>query len=121
MDFSGGEAPRWDEAVGDGPRQQLVDPVDRVVRNAFEHVAQVRLRVKAVQFGRADQRVERGSALATGIGAGEQPVLAADRQSPDILPISGRKSQSTTGGILCTAARSGGSTASNALAGSSFT
>jgi hypothetical protein len=42
-----------------------------------EHVAQIGFRVEAVQLGGADQAVDRGGALATGIGAGEQVVLAA--------------------------------------------
>ena len=39
--------------------------------------AQIGFGIEAVEFGRADQAVDRGGAFAAGIGAGEQVVLAA--------------------------------------------
>ena len=46
-----------------------------------EQVGEIELRIEAVELGAFDQRVHRGGAAATGIGAGEQPVLAADRDA----------------------------------------
>ena len=83
--------------LGDGPRQQFVDPIDRVLGDALEHVAQVGLEVEAVELRGAEQGVDRGGALAAVVGAGEQPVLAterdgAQRRSAALLSISRRPS-----------------------------
>ena len=43
-----------------------------MVGNAGEHVGEVVLRVETVELGGFDQRVDRGSAPTTGIGAGKQ-------------------------------------------------
>lgn len=43
-----------------------------------QHVTQPGFGVDTVQLGRADQRVDRGSALAAAVGAGEQVVAAAN-------------------------------------------
>ena|GEM_PF-5123115 len=51
--------------------------VDGVVGNAREHIAQVGFGIDAVKFGGADQAVNCGCTFATGVGAGEQVVLAA--------------------------------------------
>ena len=59
--------------------------------DASQHVSEPGLRVDIVEFGRADQRVDRRGALATTIGAGEQPSLAAKRHRGFIVPVSGRK------------------------------
>jgi len=58
------------------PGQQFVDAVDRVIGDAREHVAEVGFRIDAVQLGRADQAVDRGGAVAAGIGSSKQVVLA---------------------------------------------
>jgi hypothetical protein len=47
-----------------------------MVGEAGEHVAQVALRIEAVQFRGADQAVEGGGALPARIGAGKKVVLA---------------------------------------------
>jgi hypothetical protein len=65
--------------------------------------------------------MESGRAPAAGIGAGEKIVLAADRNHPIILPISGRKLKSITPGTRSTGAGSGGITASSASAVGLFT
>ena len=52
-----------------------------MVGDAGEQVGNVELRVASVELGAFDQRVHGGGAAATGIGAGEQPVLAADRDA----------------------------------------
>ena len=103
------------------PRQQVVDLVDLGLGDVGQHMAQIRLWVDAMQLSGAKEAVEVGGPFAAFVVAGEQPVFLPERQSPVILPISGRKSSSTTGGILCMAARSGGFIASNAPPGSLFT
>ena len=58
------------------PGQQFGDAVDGVVGDAREHIAQVGFGIKAVEFGRSDQAIDSGGALAAGIGATKQVVLA---------------------------------------------
>src|SRR5450755_4601756 len=53
------------------PRQQLVNTVDRMIGDALEHRADKRLGVVAVEFGAAQQAVDRRSSLTAGIAAGE--------------------------------------------------
>ena len=65
------------------PRQELVDPIDRVIGDASENVAQLRLGIKAVELGGFDQGVDGGGALAAGVGAGEEIILAAEGERPD--------------------------------------
>jgi hypothetical protein len=95
------------------PGQQIVDPVDRVVGNAGEDVAQVGLRIEAVQGRGLDQGVEDRGPAAPGIRAGEEVVLAAQRDRPAILPMSGRKSRSTIAGTPSTGVVSDASAASS--------
>ena len=66
---------------GEVPGQQFGDAVDRVIGDAREHVAQVGFGIEAVELGRADQAVDRGGALAAGIGAAKQVVLATQSYS----------------------------------------
>ena len=54
------------------PGQEVGDLPGRVIGDAGEHIGEVVLRVEAVEFGALDQRVERGGAATTGIGAGER-------------------------------------------------
>jgi len=56
---------------GDVPWQRLFDAIDRMVGDAPEHITQIGFWVQAAEFGRSDQAVEGGSALATGIGSSE--------------------------------------------------
>ncbi len=53
------------------PRKQLVNTIDRMIRDALEHRADKRFGVVAVEFGAAHQAVDRRSSLAAGIAAGE--------------------------------------------------
>src|SRR5712672_2067853 len=73
------------------PREQLVEPPGRVSGDAREQVAQVGLRIDAVELGGLDQAVEGGRPQAALVRAGEQPVLAADRNHGVILPMWGTK------------------------------
>jgi hypothetical protein len=63
----------------DVPGQQLCDAVDRVIGDAAEHLAQVGFGIEAVELGAFNKGVDRGGALATGIGAGEQIILPRGR------------------------------------------
>src|SRR5215210_3500390 len=65
------------------PRQQFADAIDRMISDAGENVAQPHLGIKAVELGRLDEGVDGRGALAAGIGAGEQVVLAAEGERPD--------------------------------------
>ena len=64
------------------PGQQLIQPVDRMLADACEDIAQPGLGLEAVELGRSYQRVEDRGPVAAGIAAGEQPVLAAERDGP---------------------------------------
>src|SRR4051794_35572626 len=55
------------QSSGNIPGQEFFDAVDRVLADAFEHVAQVRFGVDIVELRGADQAVDRGRALASGI------------------------------------------------------
>ena len=70
-----------------------------MVDELAEHVGEVGLRIDAVQFAGLDQRGDAGPILRPLIVAGEQCVLAIERNLADILPISGRMSSSTIAGI----------------------
>ena len=102
-------------------RQQLGEPIDAMPIDAREHIAQVSVRLDVVQTRGLDQAEGNGCGVATALGAGEQPVLSRDRESPDILPISVKKSSCSIGGIRCMDERYGGSTASNVRTEHSFT
>ena len=80
------------------PGQQFVEFRGWMIGDAAEHVGEPSLRIDVIQLGGLDQREHRGGAASTGIGAGEQPVLAADRNRPVILPMSGRRSRSIIAG-----------------------
>src|SRR5260370_40084756 len=60
------------------PGQEVVDLLGRVGGEASEDVAQVGFGIEAVELGGLDQGVHGGGALAAVVGAGEQPVLAAE-------------------------------------------
>jgi hypothetical protein len=70
------------------PWQQFVDAIGGVIGDAGEHVSEPGLGIDVVESGGGDQAVDDGGAVATTIGAGEQPGLAAERNHPVILPIS---------------------------------
>ena len=72
------------------PGQEFLDAVDRMVGDAGQHVAEIRFGIETVEFGGADQAVDRGGAFAAGIGAGEQVVLAAQSDG----------AQGTFGGVV---------------------
>jgi hypothetical protein len=92
-----------------------------MIGDAGEQVGDVELRVEAVELGAFDQRVHRGGAASTGVGAGEQPVLAANRNRPVILPMSGRRSRSAIAGTHSMGVAFDASMLSGAPAARSFT
>jgi hypothetical protein len=63
------------------PRQEVCDMPGRVIGDAGEQVGEIVLRVEGVELGGFDQRMVSGRAPAAGIGAGEEIVLAADRDA----------------------------------------
>jgi len=71
------------------PGQEVIDPVDGMLGDVGQHMAQPGFGGDAVELGRADQRVDRGGALAAAVGAGEQVVAAADGNTAQ-GPLSGR-------------------------------
>ena len=85
---SGSDAERrWPEDV---PGQQGVDGVDGMLADAGEDFAYIGFRFDAVQHGGADQGVEDGGPLPSGVAAREQPILSAKGNLAVILPISGK-------------------------------
>ncbi len=60
---------------GKVPGQKLVDAVDGMVGDTFEHMTEIEFRVDAVQFGRAQQSIDRSRAFSSGIRACEEIVL----------------------------------------------
>jgi hypothetical protein len=73
----------------DIPGQQILDAVDQVIGDLFEHAAEVEFRIKPVQFRRSQQRIDRGCTFATRIGPTEQEILPAQSPSlPFTTPVS---------------------------------
>ena len=92
-----------------------------MIGDTRQHVGEVALRVELVEVGAFDQRVHRRGAATAGVGAGEQVVLAADRNRPVILPMSGTRSRSIIAGTRSMGAAFGASMSSSAPAARSFT
>lgn len=65
------------ELIGDGPRCEFVDAVNRMVGDAREHVAQIGLRIDAVEFCGAHEAVDGSGALTPGICTGKQVIATA--------------------------------------------
>ena len=55
------------------PRQQLLQPADRRVRNVGEDVGKPGLRVDVIELGAHDQRRHEGGTISTTIRSGEEP------------------------------------------------
>jgi hypothetical protein len=79
----------WQDG-GEVPRQEFEDAVNGMIGDAFENVAKVEFRVEAVELGCTEQGINRSSTFSAGIRTGEQIVLPAQSDSPDILPMSAR-------------------------------
>ena len=63
---------RWQPVPG----QEFVDPVDRVIGDAADYVAQIGFRIETVQPCGLDDGVHGCGTVAAGVGAGEEPVFA---------------------------------------------
>ena len=74
------------ELRGAVPGQEVLDPIDRMIGDVGQHMAQPGLRVNTVELGRADQRVDGGGTLATAVGTGEQIVAPADSDTVSVKP-----------------------------------
>ena len=68
------------------------------VNHSFEHISEIGEGLEVVELGRGEERSDNGPAIAAAVRAGEQMVLAAERNRPVILPISGRRSRSIIAG-----------------------
>jgi dihydrodipicolinate reductase len=70
------------QLVRNVPGQQLLNAIDGMIGDMGQHIAQISLRINAVQPGAADERVHGRSALATTVSPHEQEVLASQAASP---------------------------------------
>lgn len=61
------------------PWQQISDPSDGVVSDAFEHSMDIELRIEAVELGASEQRVDRGGSFAARIRSTQEVFLASER------------------------------------------
>ena len=69
--------------------------------DADQDLVEIGFRVKAVQFGCADQRIDGGGPLAAGVRAAENIILPSKRDRPQKLGASGQLgSRTKSGGYL---------------------
>ena len=79
----------WSGGLSEGcerspvPWQQVGEALGRVVGDSGEHVAQVGFRIKLAELRALDHAVERRSALGSTVRAGEQVVLAPNRNTSE--------------------------------------
>ena len=66
---------------GPAPWQEFNDTAHWMIGNPCENVTEAGLRNEAVELGGLDQGIDRRRALATQIGACEQPILATERDA----------------------------------------
>ena len=72
------------------PGQEFLDAVDGMIGDAGQHVSEIRFGIETVEFGAADQAVDRGGALAAGIGTREQ----------EVFPTQSNGAQGAFGGVV---------------------
>jgi len=85
-------AGKWDLAGqlgGTVPRQEVVHPVDGMLGDALQHVAQPGLGGDAIELGRADQAIHGGRPPAAAVGAGKQEIAPAQCYAAQ-RPLGGR-------------------------------
>ncbi len=63
----------------DVPGQQLGDAIDGVISDSGEDMAEIELRVKSVELGRSDERVEGGGAFTAPVRSREEIVFSSER------------------------------------------
>ena len=61
------------------PGEQFFDALDGMLGDPGQHQAEIEFRVEAVELGGTEQRVDRGSSLAAGVGAAEKVILPSKR------------------------------------------
>ena len=64
------------------PRQQVVDALGRVIRQAGQDVGEPPLRIDIVEFGGGDEGVDGSRAPAALVGAGEGPISSYHGDGP---------------------------------------
>ena len=64
---------------GEVPWQQISDPADGMVGDAFEHQMEIEFRIETVELGASEQRVDGGGAFSAGVGSAEEVVLSSER------------------------------------------
>jgi hypothetical protein len=64
------------------PRQEFVDALGRMIRQAGQHVGEPSLRIDIIELGGGDEGVDRSRTPAALIGASEGPISSADGDSP---------------------------------------
>src|ERR1700730_5320623 len=60
------------------PGEEFVDPVDRVLGDAGQDLAELAFGIESIEFRRSDQRVDGGRSLPPGVRATEKVVLASE-------------------------------------------
>lgn len=73
----------------DIPRQELVNPIDRMISDVREHMAQPGLRINAIELGGADQRIDCCGPFPTAVGAGKE-IIAPTNGNPTQCPFGSR-------------------------------
>ena len=81
------------------PRQEFVNALGGMIRQAAEYIGEPSLRIDVVELGAGDEGVDGRGASAALIGACEGPISSSHGRLPFILPMSGRISRSTIVGI----------------------
>ncbi len=82
-------------------------------RQSSQNVLEIGIRVVSAELGRLDQAHDCCGALAGAQAPGEQPVASAHGNYEVILPMSGKRSKSSTAGTRCTGVAHDGRAASN--------
>lgn len=85
------------ELIGDVPRCEFIDAVNRMVGDAREHVAQIRLGIDAVEFCGANEAVAGGGTFVAGVCTSEterpRPLRVSQGRSRAIAYAAGQSSQ----------------------------
>lgn len=78
--------------------QQFPDPGGRLRGQAREYVLQISIRIVAIEFGRLDQGHDSRRTLSRTQRTGEQPIVAANGDGPNLwldLVVIGKRTPST--------------------------
>ena len=62
---------------GEIPGEEFLEAVDGVLGDPLEHATEIELRIKPIELGCPQQRVDGGGTVAAGIGTAEQKVLSS--------------------------------------------